>query len=766
MVEKMTSEATSATEAADMQLRAGYLKYLAKMHPLHMADLVRRLDAGEITAPGIDDYIASPLASFNSIDAGHALLMMAEDGAESVATVRDDAAGTIRVTSEVAQILRRLTTDMAAYHAYAQATQEQQVLVQLLVTFGGAATLEQLRLITRFASDADLAPHDRTALLDSTPVPATGEDLEAILLEAAANGLVWCDNSGAPGTEPKWTVVPYVRDMTRALAWTSMSVPELVDVADRQFLVVAMAKNGLLDEAFVDPHLHWLLDQAYLVEVLEEFYSSPNRIRSVFGQAPVAVMRLFHHALKEGFGLWDVLDTNDRVESQPAMFNWCAEHLLLFPRRSQTSANVLVRTENEEGYFLPYDGFGTAVPGPVAATAATWIRLPRQHQREIYPSVVAPHKLQRIAEAAVNFASEYMMRGVKPGTPVLLDFEDERTVDFAAAIGADTDDATYIVSLLIYAGLLDAETGELTSDAQLYWFTANPGTRWAWLVAGMLRGPDDYVMEKHWGIDAPVLRYLIRVISARVYSSLVGLGTECARVAAEQQKQEGNDPDSAMYHQCCVDHFLDWYTKPVRDLQYLEKFNSLDFYLKMAEVLGVFYFGHGGPLTAKLKLALDDIWGEDFPAERPIDVPVDSLISRISLAVHELFDSKPQIGVTRAIDPLADRYSENIGRLMITTQGAVPDSLAEDLNYLGERVECRDRSSWVIIHRKLQEALLEYDNDVDLLLEDFDFGKDNELLKPALRVELQRAYDATTLEQQLQLSHKPGPDEPEQLTLF
>src|SRR5699024_717622 len=125
--------------------------------------------------------------------------------------------------------------------------------------------------------------------------------------------------------------------------------------------------------------------------------------------------------------------------------------------------------------------------------------------------------------------------------------------------------------------------------------------------------------------------------------------------------QEGNDPDSAMYHQCCVDHFLDWYTKPVRDLQYLEKFNSLDFYLKMAEVLGVFYFGHGGPLTAKLKLALDDIWGEDFPAERPIDVPVDSLISRISLAVHDLFDSKPQIGVTRAIDPLADRDSENIG---------------------------------------------------------------------------------------------------------
>ena len=620
--------------------------------------------------------------------------------------------------SESAELLM---TREAAQTAVSAATPDVLEAVKLVHVLEDSAAVEDIAAVAVWGSEADAMPHDGDQPPSNTRVPATTKDVAALMGRAGDLGLAWQEPAGV------WNVPPHVSDILVQDATMATPVECLAEFTPRDVLRKRMADLGLLADAEIDE----ATDDEVLAR-LRAFYCSPRRVRALVSTAPHAIQKELLLFAREGI----FLDESAWGERRAAAVAWAIDHLLGVKFDVPSAFDGVEGRHAEEAPEETSDAAGDAAADESAAAGAgdaadeaaepdaprlespqqpktevnasllspvalalklgrTW--LPTPHPVEQRPAWIGAEEPGRAATAAVAVATAVMQLwedGGYLGSGGLHEFAGAVAVhDFAASIGADESVVHEVVGMLAGAGFMNPITGQPTARSAGNWFTADASRRWAWLVAGWLRGPDRWVGEESpegW-MPSPEL---MAAVAARIRREAVQFASEL--------------DEGMMWYPCCVESRLGWTCGALFDGLDDMWGMLLSRVMQGMRVLGLMVDGAAGKPARVVADAMVPAW---FSGQEPT---VDEAVDMIAAEAGEFIPvgKRAQL-LTPPSLLVADRLE-----LVAMVRGVPAHDLAVTLDSVADREKCGATSLWVFTEDSLSDALEDYAGDIPAILEE------------------------------------------------
>ncbi|WP_306509383.1 hypothetical protein [Corynebacterium xerosis] len=620
--------------------------------------------------------------------------------------------------SESAELLM---TREAAQTAVSAATPDVLEAVKLVHVLEDSAAVEDIAAVAVWGSEADAMPHDGDQPPSNTRVPATTKDVAALMGRAGDLGLAWQEPAGV------WNVPPHVSDILVQDATMATPVECLAEFTPRDVLRKRMADLGLLADAEIDE----ATDDEVLAR-LRAFYCSPRRVRALVSTAPHAIQKELLLFAREGI----FLDESAWGERRAAAVAWAIDHLLGVKFGVPSAFDGVEGRHAEEAPEETSDAAGDAAADESAAAGAgdaadeaaepdaprlespqqpktevnasllspvalalklgrTW--LPTPHPVEQRPAWIGAEEPGRAATAAVAVATAVMQLwedGGYLGSGGLHEFAGAVAVhDFAASIGADESVVHEVVGMLAGAGFMNPITGQPTARSAGNWFTADASRRWAWLVAGWLRGPDRWVGEESpegW-MPSPEL-----------------MATVAARIRREAVQFASELDEGMMWYPCCVESRLGWTCGALFDGLDDMWGMLLSRVMQGMRVLGLMVDGAAGKPARVVADAMVPAW---FSGQEPT---VDEAVDMVAAEAGELI---PVGKRAQLLTPPSLLVTDRL-ELVAMVRGVPAHDLAVTLDSVADREKCGATSLWVFTEDSLSDALEDYAGDIPAILEE------------------------------------------------
>ena len=363
-----------------------------------------------------------------------------------------------------------------------------------------------------------------------------------------------------------------------------------------------------------------------------------------------------------------------------------------------TDGGEHVQSADAAGAFDCRPGFvlNASMISPVAlALKMDRLPLPTPHPKEPRSAWTPPEAYVEAATSAVAVGTAVMQLwedGGYLGSGALHDFAGSVAAsDFAASVGADVSVVFEVVGMLVDAGFMDPVTGQPTARSAQRWFSADASRRWAWLVAGWLRGPDHWVGEnaqESWMPPAEVLAD----VAKRVRREAVALAADL--------------DDGMMWYPCCIDSHLNWTCGALYDGLDDMWGGLLHRVMEGMRALGLLVDGAAGMPVRAVMAAQGHAWlsGQD--------PHVDEAVELIAAEAGDFVPVQGRAQVRLHPNPLG------VGRpqLVAVVRGVPGHDLAVTMDSMAHRRKCGATSEWVFTEESLADALDEYDGDVKAIL--------------------------------------------------
>ncbi|MEJ5920224.1 hypothetical protein [Corynebacterium sp. H78] len=598
-----------------------------------------------------------------------------------------------------AESIMALLSDDAALNALSFATIDVVSVIQLVHVLEDSATLDDLAEVAYFASDDDTSPHEKGVVVSKRRERASKSELLNRLHRARNLGLVWEQPVGV------WNVPPHVSRVFGEEPTMATPVQCLIDLVEPDLLRERMRRLGLLGG-------NENLQEHETLARLRDFLCSPRKVRALVSMAPLKVQKQLKYFAQEAIRL----DRRTWSASRAEAVEWAEEHLLA----------VSFTTPMEYG-----DELNASMVSPVslALRGSEWF-IPRPHEREQFPAAEKDNfaAQQRPWQRAVSCASAYLQWA---GTEVLCPFEMEgkqKIIDFAVTIGANPDVMTVVVDMLVCAGLVDEDTGGVTTDALSYWFSSTTVERWAWLVAGWLTGKSEEQIAKYWVGDSVLLAQVAARTQRRMHREIVMLAVEL---------EQGHK-----YYRCCIDNHMVWQFQAAFDVLQVDLQSSIDSAMEGAEALGIFLDGEAPWHADAIAIALADAW---FTEQDLAPKDVAELIA--SIVVVEGPQSQGSI-------VLSEPHRDDDGKapmLYAHSFGVPTNDVAAALDFLAERDKTGAVTRWVFTEDSVRAALIQVDWDVERLYQQLVHVANTESMRPLFEEHLMKMVHSLQLQEILEL---------------
>lgn len=620
-----------------------------------------------------------------------------------------------------AETAELLMTREAAQTAVSAATPDVLAAVKLVHVLEDSAAVEDIAAVAVWGSEADAMPHDGDQPPSSVRAPATRADVADLMGRAEDLGLAWQQPEGV------WNVPPHISEIlvqdptmatpvdcllefnTRAELLRKMENLGLVDAAEHRAEAVADEVAALLDGTVVGAKGPDVLSDAELLARLRAFLCSPRRVRALVATAPHAIQKSMLLFAREGI----FLDAREWGDRRAAAVEWAVEHLLAVTFEMPTAIDGSGNPQRVEGAGDAGRGTGDDADGapgdapdvdlnaslisPVAlALKLGRLYLPTPHPEEPRPAWTAPEAQVNAATSAVAVGTAVMQLwedGGYLGSGALHDFGGSVAVhDFAASIGADEAVVHEVVGMLAAAGFMHPITGQPTARSAQKWFSADASRRWAWLVAGWLRGPDRWVdgdSQESWMPSAELMADVARRVRREA-------------VAFAAQLDEG-----MMWYPCCIESRLGWTCGAL--FEGLEDMWGMLLHRVMLgmRALGLFVDGAAGMPVRAVAAGLGHAW---LSGQDPL---VDEAVEMIAAETGDFVPVKRRAQLLTPPNLLvADRVE-----LVAMVRGVPGHDLAVTLDSVAHREKCGATSLWVFTEDSLAAALDDYDGDITAILE-------------------------------------------------
>ncbi|WP_295627260.1 hypothetical protein [uncultured Corynebacterium sp.] len=602
-----------------------------------------------------------------------------------------------------------LMTREAAQTAVSAATPDVLSVVKLVHVLEDTAAVDDVAAVAVWGSEADAMPHDGDGPPSSARVPATEAEVTRLLRSAADLGLAWEEPAGV------WNVPPHVSEVIVQDPTMATPVECLLEFNPRDELLSRMHAIGLLDAAEVtDPPS----DDDVLAR-LRAFLCSPRRVRALVSTAPHAIQKSLLLFAREGI----FLDGRQWGDRRADAVEWAVEHLLAVtfdvpgaPNGGDSAGDAAGEAagdsagdssgdpaEDDESAesddaAAPNLDVNASLVSPVALAlklGRQWI--PTPHPEEPRPAWIDAEAPVQAATSAVAVATAVMQLwedgGYLAEDGSLQYFEGAVAVqDFAASIGADDAVVHEVVGMLAGAGFIHPGSGQPTARSATRWFAADASRRWAWLVAGWLRGPDRWVADESpesWMPSAELMAHVAKRVRR-----------EAVQFAAELD-------EGMMWYPCCVESRLAWRCSALFDG--LEELWGMLLHRigQGMRVLGLMVEGAAGMPAAAVSAALAPAWfsGQDPTVDEAVD-----------LIAAETGDFVPVARRAQLLTPPSLLVADRV-ELVAMVRGVPGHDLAVTLNSVAHREKCGATSLWVFTEDSLAVALDDYDYDVPAILE-------------------------------------------------
>lgn len=600
-----------------------------------------------------------------------------------------------------------LSSPAVALGALAQATQDLIIVVASVQALEGSASVEDLLLVSRWASHADAGFHEVNEPASTERPAVTRAELTELLDRAAQIGLVFEAPKGV------WNVPDHISEQLIRDFELAHPVAELLD-DDRGLLLERMTALGLFDED-ASASAHEVTDHSDedLLTRLRGFLCSPARVRALVSTAPPRIRKELHWFAQQGVELEATYWSPLRMEA----VQWAAEHLL--------GREVLLEQAAADGG----DFYGVLLaPVALALKGDSWF-IPIEHERETTQGVHEASELDELSVGAVAIASAYMNAvgeedSLVPGTKGYLQGDGFDVLsetgriwlhDFAVSIGADPLMTERVVEFLLCAGMISAETGGPTDFAYRRWYTADPATRWAVLAVGWLVGrpPEvDVLPFAGSGID-PERAALLAEGYRRITRDIVLLACEL---------EPGH-----MWYRCCVGSYLLWRYAVLCDVVGMLSDEFFGWAQLGAADLGIFGYGQSSWQAIAIANGLYDVWltEQNLDVEAMVDLIAPFAEGRLPIA------TAVQVARTPEGYPAS-------ARLAISFDGVAMNEIETGLDFIADRELTGPRSEWIVSEASLIRALTKVQGDVETLF--FQLGPlVSNQLKIVLLAEMTRA---------------------------
>lgn len=577
-----------------------------------------------------------------------------------------------------------LSSPAVALGALAQATQDLIVVAASVQALEGSASIEDLLLVSRWASPADAGFHEVNEAASTERRPLVRPELQELLERAAQIGLVFEAPKGV------WNIPEHISEQLIRDFELAHPVAELLD-DDRGVLLERMEALGLLDDPDVPAGTSAVAPAEYtdeeLLARLQEYVCSPSRVRAVVSTAPTRIRKEMYWFAQQGVELeasyWSPL----RLEA----VQWAADHLL--------GKEVVMKGEDNER-----ECYGVLLaPVALALRGDTWC-IPIQHEREMTQGVHDDAELDDLSVAAVAIASAYMNavgeeESLIPGHQdemgergfdVLSEINRIWLHDFAVSIGADPLVTERVVEFLLCAGMISPETGSPTDLALRRWYTADPATRWAILAVGWLAGrpPEVDVLPFVGSTIDPERGALLAEGYRRITRDIVLLACEL-------------EPGQ-MWYRCCVGSYLLWRYAVLCDVVGMNPEDFFGWAQLGAADLGIFGYGQSSWQAIAIANGLYDVW----LTEQNLDL--ESMFDLIApfAAGHLPVAQAVQVARTPEGYPAS-------ARLSISFSGVAMNEIETGLDFIADRELAGAKSEWVVTEESLIRALTKVQGDVE-----------------------------------------------------
>ncbi|MFC3849855.1 hypothetical protein ACFORJ_06705 [Corynebacterium hansenii] len=637
-----------------------------------------------------------------------------------------------------------LMTREAAQTAVSAATPDVLAAVKLVHVLEDSAAVDDIAAVAVWGSEADAMPHDGDQPPSSVRAPATRADVAGLMGRAEDLGLAWQEPKGV------WNVPPHVSEILVQDPTMATPVECLLEFNSRAELLRKMENLGLVDAAEFDREsvAGRVADQldgtvlrskgpgvpsdAELLARLREFLCSPRRVRALVATAPHAIQKSLLLFAREGI----FLDAREWGDRRADAVEWAVEHLLAVtfemptaidgggnpeipdsagapdaagaaevpasvdPAESSGAADAPGIAETDEASRAaetPEVDLNASLISPVAlALKLGRLYLPTPHPEEPRPAWAVPEAQVDAATSAVAVATAIMQRwedGGYLGAGGLHEFTGAVAVhDFAASIGADDAVVHEVVGMLAAAGFMHPVSGQPTARSAQKWFSADASRRWAWLVAGWLRGPDRWVADEapeSW-MPAPEL-----------------MADVAKRVRREAVMFAARLDEGMMWYPCCIESHLGWTCGAL--FEGLEDMWGMLLHRVMQgmRVLGLLVDGAAGMPVRAVAAAMGHAWlsGQDPLVDEAVDMIAGETGDFVPVTRRAQLVTPPNVLV-------ADRVE-----LVAMVRGVPGHDLAVTLDSVAHREKCGTTSLWVFTEESLAAALEDYEGDVAAILE-------------------------------------------------
>lgn len=611
------------------------------------------------------------------------------------------------------ETVEMLTTREAAQAAVSAATPDVLAAVKLVHVLEDKAAIADIAAVAVWGSEADAMPHDGDQPPSSVRAPATRSEVADLLSRAEDLGLAWQEPEGV------WNVPPHVSDVLVQDATMATPVECLLEFTPPDVLSRRMRHLGLLGDGEEDVAAGELLVR------LRTFFCSPRRVRALVSTAPHAIQKELLLFAREGI----FLEESAWGARRAAAVDWAVEHLLCVTFEVPASfdgvsaedgaplAHHEARSADDDEPLLrdgavPVGGDATSTADePVAAPDVNasllspvalalklgrqWI--PTQHPEEQRPAWIEAEAPGRAATAAVAVATAVMERwedGGYLGTGNLHDFAGAVAVhDFAASIGAEDSVVHEVVGMLAGAGFMNPLSGQPTARSAGTWFGADASRRWAWLVAGWLRGPDRWVGEESpegWMPSPELMAH----VAGRIRREAVQLASEL--------------DEGMMWYPCCIESRLAWRCGALFDGLEDMWGMLLGRVLQGMRVLGLMVDGAAGQPVRVVADAMVAAW---FSGQEP---GVDEAVEMIAAEAGQFI---PVAARAQLLTPPSLLVADRV-ELVAMARGVPRHELAVTLDSVADREKCGATSLWIFTEDSLADALEDYAGDIPAILED------------------------------------------------
>ncbi|MFD5867750.1 hypothetical protein ACFWGD_03910 [Corynebacterium sp. NPDC060344] len=604
-----------------------------------------------------------------------------------------------------------LMTREAAQTAVSAATPDVLAMVKLVHVLERSAAVEDIIAVAVWGSEADAMPHDGDQAPSNVRAPLTPADVDDLMGRAAGLGLAWQQPAGV------WNVPPHVSDVLVPDPTMATPVDCLTEFNSRAELLRKMENLGLVDASefagqlvadevaaqlggtVVNAKGSGVLTDADLLSRLRAFLCSPQRVRALVSTAPHAIQKSLLLFAREGI----FLDAREWGERRADAVEWAVEHLLAVTFEMPASLDGAPDADSDsdsndsKAPQPPEVDLNAAILSPVAlALKLGRLYVPTPHPEEPRPAWTAPEAQVDAATAAVAVATAIMQLWEDGGflaSGGLHEFAGSVAVhDFAASVGADDMVVHEVVGMLAGAGFMHPVTGQPTARSAQKWFNADASRRWAWLVAGWLRGPDLWASEDDAESWMP---------SPELMADVARRGRREAVLFAARLD------DGMMWYPCCIESHLAWSCAAV--------FDGLDDWWGMVvnrimygmRALGLLVDGAAGTPVRAVASAMGHAW---LSGQEPL---VDEAVDMIAA---EAGDFVPVVRRAQLLTPKNQLVPDRV-ELVAMVRGVPGHDLAVTLDSVAHREKCGATSLWVFTEESLAMALDDYDGDVPAILE-------------------------------------------------